>query len=259
MASMITTRMTWAALLLTAGCGGVSQAQYDAAVADSSKERGRAAELEKQNQALRADLAKAKTAKPAPTTENAAQLAELKRQKAAADARLRQMDDLSKRFKKMIDAGKLEVTVRRGQIVLALETDVLFDPGKTEIKTDGKTALKEVADAVKTVPGRRFQVAGHTDTTPIKTKEFPSNWELSTARAVTVVKLLASEGVKASALSAAGYAEFDPVGNNATNPGRAKNRRIEIVLLPTTDELVMSPELTAREKQRDKGEAPAKK
>ncbi|HTJ81780.1 MAG TPA: OmpA family protein [Polyangiaceae bacterium] len=256
---MNTTRMTWAALLLTAGCGGVSQAQYDAAVADSSKERGRAAELEKQNQALQADLAKAKTGKPAPPAENAAELAELKRQKAAADARLRQMDDLSKRFKKMIDSGKLEVTVRRGQIVLALETDVLFDPGKTEIKTDGKTALKEVADAIKTVPGRRFQVAGHTDTTPIKTKEFPSNWELSTARAVTVVKLLASEGVKASVLSAAGYAEFDPVGNNATNPGRAKNRRIEIVLLPTTDELVMSPELTAREKAKDKDEAPPKK
>lgn len=235
--------------MLTAGCGGISQAQYDAKVAEASKEHDHAAELQNQNQLLQAQLSKPQPQPPPQNTD--AELAELRKQKAAADARLKQFDELSLRFKKMIDAKKLEVTVRRGQIVLALETDVLFDPGKTEIKAEGKAALKEVADAMKTVQGRRFQVAGHTDPTPIKTKDFPSNWELSTARAVTVVKLLAGDGVRSSVLSAAGYAEFDPVANNATNPGRAKNRRIEIALLPTTEELVMSPELTAKEKAHE--------
>ena len=232
-----------------AGCG-VPQSQYDASVADAGREKGRSAELERQVGELKAELAKAGTqAKPGSDKDvrSADEIEELRRQKAAAEARLKTFDDLQKRFRKMIDAGKLEITVRRGQIVLALATDVLFDVAKIEVKPDGKAALKEVAEAIRSVPGRRFQVAGHTDPSPIKTKEYPSNWELSAARAVNVVKLLISEGVKPSALSAAGYAEFDPVGNDATVQGRAKNRRIEIILLPTSDELITNPALKAKE------------
>src|SRR6185369_7342950 len=106
-------------------------------------------------------------------------------QKAAAEARLKLFEDFLAKFKKMIEAGKLDITVRRGQIVLALGTDILFDTGKTEIKPEGKAALSEVADVLKGVAGRRFQVSGHTDNVPIgkTTKEFASNWELSTGRA----------------------------------------------------------------------------
>jgi len=93
------------------------------------------------------------------------------------------------------------------------------------------------------VQGRRFVVEGHTDNLPIQTKEFPSNWELSTARAVVVVKLLVAERVRPAVLSAAGYAEFDPVGNNTGAGGRAKNRRIEIILLPNIEELIKIPDL----------------
>src|SRR6185369_1749376 len=114
---------------------------------------------------------------------------------------------------------------------------------KTDIKDDGRAALTEVAEALKTVTGRRFQVAGHTDTLPIKNKEFPSNWELSTARAVAVVKLLVEKGVKSDVLSAAGYAEFDPAASNANDKGRMKNRRIEIVIVPNIEELVKMPEI----------------
>ena len=196
-------------VLALAGCG-IPKSQYDAAVADE---------------------------------QTRAELEELKAQKTAADARAKLFDDFIKKFQKMIDAGKLDITMRRGQIVLALATDVLFDQSKTEIKPEGKTALDEVAAALKGISGRRFQVAGHTDTYPIKTKEFPSNWELSTARAVSVVKLLVGAGVKAEALSAAGYAEFDPAQSNASDRGRSKNRRIEIVLVPNIEELVKMPEL----------------
>ncbi|NUP07652.1 MAG: OmpA family protein [Polyangiaceae bacterium] len=241
------------ASMAVAACG-VPQAQYDAALADASKEKGRSAELEKQLADAKAEAERAKASSPpeaAKPTEGVdektkAELDELRKQKAAADARLKTFDELVARFKKMIDAGKLEINVRRGQIVLALETDVLFDAGKTEIKKEGEAALKEIADAIKTVSGRRFQVAGHTDTAPIKTKEYPSNWELSTARAVVVVKLLVKQGVKSANLSAAGFAEYDPVGNNTSPGGRAKNRRIEIILVPNIEEIVGITELDAK-------------
>lgn len=254
--------------VVLAGCG-VPQAQYDAALSDANKEKGKAEALEKQVSDLEAENQRLKSAKPPPPPSDLddktrAELEELRRQKAAADARLRMHDELVRRFKKMIDAGKLEITVRRGQIVLALETDVLFDVGKTEVKDDGKAALKEIADTIKTVGGRRFQVAGHTDPSPIKTKEFPSNWDLSTARAVVVVKLLIADGVRPAVLSASGFAEFDPVANNNAPAGRAKNRRIEIVLLPNIEELIAIPDLKPAEapkkdeKDGSKGDEPPK-
>jgi chemotaxis protein MotB len=143
----------------------------------------------------------------------------------------------------MIDAGRVSIHVRHGRIVLSLRNDVLFDEGKTDLKPAGKQALADVAQALRTVSSRSFQVAGHTDNLPIKSKEFPSNWELSTARAVVVVKFLSQQGVNPSALSAAGYGEFDPVAANTDAANRTKNRRIEISLVPNIEELISLPEL----------------
>jgi chemotaxis protein MotB len=228
-------------ILIALGCG-VPKTEYDAAIA---KEQKTSKDQHDADEKQIADLqARIKELEGKQTDEQTrAELEELRAQKAAADARAKLFDDFVKKFQKMIDAGKLDITTRRGQIVLALATDVLFDQGKTEIKPEGKTALEEVAAALKGVSARRFQVAGHTDMVPIKTKEFASNWELSTARAVAVVKLLIDKGVKADALSAAGYAEFDPAQSNGTDKGRTKNRRIEIVLVPNIEELVKMPEL----------------
>ncbi len=222
---------------------GVPKSQYDALSTQEQKEK---ADADKQIADLKAKIAELE-AKPATDDQTKAELEELRKQKAAADARAQLFDDFIKKFKTMIDAGKLDITTRHGQIVLALATDVLFDEGKTDIKPDGKTAITEVATALKGVGGRRFQVSGHTDTFPIHNKTFPSNWELSTARAVAVVKLLVEKGVKSDALSAAGYAEFDPFQSNASDKGRAKNRRIEIVLVPNIEELVKMPELKPNE------------
>jgi len=227
---------------LALGCG-IPKSQYDAAVSDGQKQGERAAAAEKRVGELEAKLKDAEGKQAQTDEQTKAELEELRAQKAIADARAKLLDDFVKKFQKMIDAGKLDITTRRGQIVLALATDVLFDQGKTEIKPDGKAALAEVAAALKGVGSRRFQVAGHTDTFPIKNKEFPSNWELSTARAVAVVKLLVEKGVRAEVLSAAGYAEFDPAQSNASDKGRTKNRRIEIVLVPNIEELVKMPEL----------------
>ncbi len=120
---------------------------------------------------------------------------------------------------------------------------MLFDSGQTAIKPAGRDALLQVAKVLATVPGRTFQVAGHTDNVPIQNARFPSNWELSTARAVEVVKLLVAQGVAPGELSAAGYGEFDPVAGNDAPDGRAKNRRIEITLQPNLDELVAAPQI----------------
>jgi chemotaxis protein MotB len=234
-------------ILAVAACDtGIPKSQYDALTAQEQKEK---TDADKEIADLKARIAELE-GKQGTDEQTKAELEELRKQKEAADARAKLFDDFVKKFKSMIDAGKLDITTRRGQIVLALATDVLFDEGKTDIKADGKTAIAEVASALKGVAGRRFQVAGHTDTFPIHNKDFPSNWELSTARAVAVVKLLVKEGVKSDALSAAGYAEFDPAQANSTDKGRAKNRRIEIVLVPNIEELVKMPELKPAETTR---------
>jgi chemotaxis protein MotB len=170
-------------------------------------------------------------------------LDELRRAQTAAEARAELFRQFVQRFKSMIDAGQLKVATRNGRLVLQLPNDVLFDSGQTAIKPAGREALLQVAHVLATVPGRAFQVGGHTDNLPIQTSRFPSNWELSTARAVEVVRLLVSQGVDPKALSAAGYGEFDPVAGNDAADGRAKNRRIEIALQPNLDELASAPQL----------------
>jgi chemotaxis protein MotB len=237
-------------LSVLGGCM-VPKSQYDSAVADAQRAKAACDEQtnllnathKKEIDELKAKLAEAEGKAGAADEATRAELDELRRQKAAAEARLKLFEDFLAKFRKMIEAGKLDITVRRGQIVLALGTDILFDTGKTEVKPEGKAALYEVADVLKGVSGRRFQVAGHTDTVPIKTKEFASNWELSTARALAVIRLLLEKGVRPDALSAAGYAEFDPAQSNATEKGKAKNRRIEIVIVPNIEDLVKMPEL----------------
>ncbi len=245
-----------AAPLLLAAC--VSKGKYDDALksatdASKSADAARAALDAKQKKcdADAAQLAQAqgalaactgKAPPPDRSSELSAQLEELRKQKAAAEARAALFNDFVAKFRKMIDAGKVHISVRRGRIVLSLHNDVLFDEGKTALKPEGKKALGEIAQTLRTVSARSFQVAGHTDSLPIgKNKDFASNWELSTARAVVVVQYLASQGVSGRSLSAAGYAEFDPVASNADATGRSKNRRIDISLVPNIEELISLP------------------
>jgi chemotaxis protein MotB len=174
-----------------------------------------------------------------------ARLDELRKQQAAAEARAAQFKELAARFQKLVDAGQLKVVMRGGRMLLELSNDVLFDSGRTELKPAGRGMLVEVAKLLRGLNDRRFQVAGHTDNVKINTARFPSNWELSTARAVEVVKLLVDAGgMDAKSLSAAGYGEFAPVASNDAPEGRAKNRRIEIALVPNLDELVGAPEVS---------------
>ena len=228
-----------------AGCG-VEQSKYQAAVEQGEQQQKAAEELQKKltqanENVTRLQDALAIAESKATTDEQKAQLEEAKRAVEEANSRTKLQADLLARFKKMIDAGALKVTVRHGQLVLALRNDILFETGETELKPEGKKAIQEVGAALRTLKGKRFQVAGHTDSAPIVTKkkeQFPTNWELSAARAITVVKLLTASGVNPASLSAAGYGPNDPVASNATPDGQAKNRRIEVTLQPNVGDLL---------------------
>ncbi len=164
-------------------------------------------------------------------------LEEMQKAKAAAEAREAMFRGLAEKLRSMVDAGKIKVTVRNGRMLLALPNDILFDSGKVEVKKEGKDAIADVAKVLASMTDRHFLVAGHTDNVPIKTKRFGSNWELSSARAVEVTRLLIEGGMNPRQLGAAGYADFDPAADNATPDGQKQNRRIEIVVEPNLSEL----------------------
>jgi chemotaxis protein MotB len=170
-------------------------------------------------------------------------LEELRKAQAAIETRTALYKQLVQKFKKMTDAGQLRIELRDGRMILQLPNDVLFDSGQAAVKVDGQRGLGQVAAVLKTLTGRKFQVAGHTDNVPIDRAKFASNWELSTARALAVVHFLVSQGVASEAVSAAGYGEFAPLAANDTAEHKAKNRRIEISLVPAMDELVNLPDV----------------
>ena len=171
---------------------------------------------------------------------------EFRRRQAAAEARLATFNQMIERFRAMIDSGQLRVRIVRGRMVVELAENILFDSGAAELKEEGQNALRQVGAVLAQIANRDFQVAGHTDNVPIHTRRFPSNWELSTARAVTVAKFLSDSGVPSARLSAAGYADSQPSGSNDTEEGRRQNRRIEIVLMPNLDEL---PDLSSLQQE----------
>ncbi len=256
----------------SAGC--VTKTQFDAkaAEADSCQKeleptkqklaqlQQQLADDDKQIADLKTAAGLAQTQAQNLTDEQKQELEEARRAVSEAQERAKLLDDLQSKFKKMIDAGHLKVTTRHGRIVLELKTDVLFDTGEAEIKPAGKDAINEVAQTLKEVSGKRFQVAGHTDNAPITAKtekKFPSNWELSAARAISVVKLLTQDGVDPANLSAAGYSLYDPVSANTPGEGQAKNRRIEITLVPNVADLVSPPAASASAPAAAPAPAPA--
>jgi chemotaxis protein MotB len=240
-------RKAWVVLvaLATAGCG-VSHEDFDAKAKEAEDSKAQVGKLQQQLAGDESQIAQLKASlgmaqSQAMTDDQKTQLEEARRAVQEGQERTKLLGDLETKFKRMIDAGHLKVTTRHGRVVLQLHNDVLFDAGEVELKPAGKTALAEVAATLRSVGGKRFQVAGHTDTQPITTEKkklFPTNWELSTARAIAVVKLLTSEGVDPATLSAAGYGPYDPVSPNSTPDSMAKNRRIEITLVPNVTGLV---------------------
>jgi chemotaxis protein MotB len=243
-----------------AGCG-VDEQVYNAAVQDRDAQKQKLAatqtDLDKERAAHKRDLEKlqAATGKLAALGQDVSRLEtergtlggeleqaqkrmeELKKAQAQAEARAAQFRKLVTQFKALTDAGKLQVEIRENRMIVRLGDKILFDPGKTDLKPEGKEALTQVTAVLKDLPNRNFQVAGHTDNVPIKSKKFRSNWDLSTARAVEVLNFMVEKGMEAKRVSAAGYADQSPVVPNDTPENMGKNRRIEITLVPNLDDL----------------------
>lgn len=170
------------------------------------------------------------------SSEQNAALAQRLEELASIEAELRArneiFDAVLERFQALIDAGTLEVAIERGRLVLKLPQDILFGSGSAELGDEGVEAISEVGGVLATLSDREFQVEGHTDNVPISSARFPSNWELSSARAIAVVKVFIESGVAPENVSAAGFGEFRPRASNDEAEGRALNRRIEIVMVP---------------------------
>jgi chemotaxis protein MotB len=224
-------------LALTGDTSRQYRRELDAATAMNASLRGELGRLGKDVDGLLAE----RGALSSDLTDAKKRLDALRRAQAATEARAALFRSLALKLRKMIDAGELRIALREGRMMLVLSTDVLFDSGKAAVKPNGRRAIEQVASVLAGLRQRRFQVAGHTDNEPIRISGHASNWELSTARALEVVEILIERGMPASGLSAAGYGEFDLIANNDSAEGRAKNRRIEITLVPNIDELVEVP------------------
>lgn len=182
------------------------------------------------------DLAATKTDLAATTAE----VEQLRKLRAQAEREAAQFRAIAQKLKAMVDAGQLEVVMRKGRINLKLPDDVLFPSGSQRLKKGGKDAIKAVADVLKDVKDREFLIAGHTDNVPLGRKSrFKNNWGLSTARAVEVVDLMIEYGVSPDQLAAAGFGEHDPIADNETDEGRQANRRLEIILLPKIEQVAL--------------------
>ncbi len=135
-------------------------------------------------------------------------------------------------------AEDLSVETKNGKVYVSLSDKLLFPSGSAQINADGEKAIGKLAEVLNANPKINIDVVGHTDTVPIKTNRFPDNWELSTARATSITRLLTDTyNVPGARLTASGGSKYSPVASNETKEGRAKNRRTEIILTPKLEEL----------------------
>lgn len=207
---------------------------------DLEAKKSQLATLEKQlteERGEKAELLKTRAKLNASISEMTKALDELAARKAQAEARVADFRDLITRFQSLIDSGRLQVRIIDGRMVVQLATDILFSSGSASLSAEGREAVREVAKIFTEIPERSFQVEGHTDDVPIRTDRFPSNWELASARALTVVREMLDAGLSAGRVSAASYGEYAPVAPNRTPEGKAQNRRIQIVVVPDLDGL----------------------
>lgn len=162
---------------------------------------------------------------------------EMKARQAEERKRLQEFQELTKRFKKLTDAGTLSVKVVDGKMIVSLGSDLLFPAGSAKLSKAGQEAVKAVAQQLNAIPDKHYQIEGHTDNVPISTATFPSNWELASARALSVVKTMIESGMAMERLSAASYADTQPVQPNDSAEGKSANRRVAIVIVPDLSSL----------------------
>jgi len=130
-------------------------------------------------------------------------------------------------------SSKLQTDLTSQGLLLTITEGVLFTPGNAEVTGVSRQTARDISHILVTDPPREIKIEGHTDNRPIHTSKYPSNWELSSSRAINFMKvLLENKKLDPQKFSATGYGEFHPVSTNDTVEGRAKNRRVEVLILP---------------------------
>src|SRR5450432_1598938 len=251
----------WVLMVVTlvgAGAGGAwmwgemgkTKAAAAEAQAHATAAEAKRAELAPKVEKLEADNAELTTAKEALTRDVEAKTGELAQLKGTADKLQAQMKD-------EIARGDIRLTESGGKLRVDLVDKILFDSGESQISKRGEGVLARVGAVLAQIDDKTIQVSGHTDNLPLGDKltaQFPTNWELSAARAVNVVRFLVEKAsVPPQRLVASGYGEWSPIASNRSASGRARNRRIEILLLPA-----LAPKAIGRAKLKEaaaKGEA----
>jgi chemotaxis protein MotB len=216
-----------AALLLLGAAGCVSSSKYEMKAKEAVANDTRAKEA-----TARADACEAKVGEMQKELAAAAEAkTALQAQAASAEAKSAQYEQLAGSLQKPIQAGQIEVSELRGKMTVKLKDKILFPSGSAKLTRDGAAALDVVAGVFKDMKGKNVIVAGYTDDLRVSAKgPYKDNWDLSAARAISVVRYLASKGVPPVMLGAAGFSEFRPVAANDSPANRSLNRRIEIAL-----------------------------
>jgi chemotaxis protein MotB len=220
------------------------QSSYDA-------EKARVNDLEAKLRAMGVELDTKATA----LSQANATLEEKEKALAEYKARAHQLEQIKARFdllKHKLDELTrigLAVVIRHNRMVISLPGDVLFDTGKDTLKKEGEDVLGKVAAVIRNdqaLVQRDYQVAGHTDNQPLTGGQFHDNWGLSLMRARSVlVFLVGTKGIlPRQHWSAAGFGDTDPIANNAAKEGQQKNRRCDIVVVPSIDEMLDITKLT---------------
>jgi chemotaxis protein MotB len=172
-------------------------------------------------------------------SENARLAREISETQKAREEKVREVsstyEQLLEKMKGEIAKGQVTISELKGKLTVNMVDAILFDSGKAEVKREGLVVLGKVVEILKGVNDKAIRIEGHTDNVAINrslAQRYPTNWELSAARAINVARYLEQLAIAPDSLSAAAFGEFKPVADNATVEGRAKNRRIEIVLVP---------------------------
>ncbi|HEV8325909.1 MAG TPA: OmpA family protein [Nitrospiraceae bacterium] len=206
----------------------------------SASAREEIAKLQKQASELEANAARIAKEREQLRQEQSQLAATLEQERLAKEEEIKRLtrtqEELSKSLQDEISKGNITIQQVRDRLTINMVDRVLFDSGQAQVKPAGVKVLKQVGDVLNKITDKQIRIEGHTDNVPISSKlqdRFKTNWELSTARATTVVRYLIDQGgVDRQYLSAVGYADTHPLASNDSEEGRSSNRRIEIVLYP---------------------------
>jgi len=209
------------------GACGVSKDEFAAAQKDAANAKKLYQDEQQKNAALEKKVADLQAQTEA-LTKSTTQLTE---EKGQLEAKSKQYEELTSSLNQQIQSGQVELTELKGKMTVKLKDKVVFSSGSAAINKQGKEALDAVAKAFQGLQGKTVVVAGYTDNVPVSGKgSYKDNWDLSTERAVSVVRYLQTKGVDPKMLGAAGFSEYRPLAPNDTADGKSQNRRIEIAL-----------------------------